>query len=146
MSDKQKSLAKYTVLRYFPYPNRDECVSVGLLVFLPDGLIKVHIAGESDLQKVKAINPKADLQEILDLELGIPNFLQMMIERRAVKHHPKDVAKMLSQYITVRPHENLCNFVYKDDNDYFSVVNRIMESLVLPAHTEKPTLKTMEAE
>lgn len=74
MSNAQKRLAKYTVLRHFPYPNRDECVSVGILVFLSRDTVRVHIADEGDLQKVKAMNPGADLQEILDLESGIPQF------------------------------------------------------------------------
>lgn len=50
------------LIEYRPYRLRNECCALGLLVLLPNGECKVHIA--SSLRKVRAMHPATDITQL----------------------------------------------------------------------------------
>ena len=116
-------LANYSVLQYFPYPNREEHVYVGILVATPGAGVRVHIA--PNLRKAKALDPAVDLDAIRDLEGEIPDFVRKMGWQR------EEVFERLGDWTNVRPHQRVCQFVFDDEDDYQRRIQSIMESLVM---------------
>jgi len=117
-------LAKYSVLRYFPYINREEHIFVGIVVMLPDGELRVHIA--QNLRKVKVVDPAADLEAIRDMESSTPAFVAQMGWKG------DEVFAQLSEWGSVRTHPNVCLFQYANSDQYRERVQSILESLVIP--------------
>ena len=74
-------IAKYGVLSHYPKPNRTEHVHIGLVVFLRDGMIRVHFA--QDLKKLRAMDQTASLETVRDWEHGLPKMLAGMKTEQA---------------------------------------------------------------
>lgn len=57
-------VARYATLRFQPYPNRSEHLNYGIVVFLPEGGVRVHLAS---LVKLRVIASPADLDRLREL-------------------------------------------------------------------------------
>lgn len=66
-------IAKFSVLKHNPNPNRTEHVNIGVVVFLPDGEIRVRMAG--NLRKLKAFDPTADIDTVRSQESSLSELL-----------------------------------------------------------------------
>jgi len=69
-------VAQYGVLSHYPRPHRTEHVHIGLVVFLPNGSVRVHF-GE-DLRKLRTIDPTIDIDAVRSWETGLPKLLNGM--------------------------------------------------------------------
>jgi hypothetical protein len=68
------SIARYATLQFQPHPNRTEHLNYGIVTFLPEGGVRVHIA--ASLKKLKAIDPETDLLSIRAQEQEIPQMIK----------------------------------------------------------------------
>lgn len=69
-----KNIAQYAVISDYPYRQRTEHVHIGLLVFRPDGEVRIHLG--TDLRKVRAIYPRAKMEAIRAWESELPSRLK----------------------------------------------------------------------
>ncbi|WP_414041299.1 DUF3037 domain-containing protein [Acidithiobacillus sp. M4-SHS-6] len=119
-----EQLAYYSVLYYLPYPFRNEQVNVGIVVSLPSGDVRVHIA--DNLRKVLAVHPAANINEIRELVTSIPAFLEHM------ECSGECVFNALSKWGKVTCFPEPCMFSYAGEEDYERIVESILSSLVYP--------------
>jgi len=63
-------IARYCTLQFQPHPNRTEHVNYGIVVFMPSGGVRVHIA--NNLRKIKALAPSASIEQLRAQENDIP--------------------------------------------------------------------------
>ena len=76
------SIAKFSVIRHQPYPQRTEHVNIGIVVFLADGRVRVKMA--SNLRKLTALDPTADLETVRGQEDAIAElFAESNPEKRS---------------------------------------------------------------
>ena len=67
------SHAQFAILRHQPYAARTEHVNIGVVVFMPEGGIRVRMA--SNLRKLRAFDPSVDLDVVRSQELAIPELM-----------------------------------------------------------------------
>lgn len=119
-----KILAKYSVLRYAPYSNRAEHVNVGLLVLLPTGEVRAHIA--SNLKKVQVFDPCVNLDKIREMEKGLPLFA---MER---KWNHEALFAELQGLGMVTPFPTPSIFAFDGELEYEAIIAGALSSLVEP--------------
>lgn len=66
-------IAYTAVLSYQPYANRSEHLNYGVVIFLPEGGVQIHIA--SNLRKIKAFAPHANISFLQDKVRSIPDLI-----------------------------------------------------------------------
>lgn len=75
------AIAKFSVIRHQPYHNRTEHVNIGLVLYFEDGTVKVRMA--SNLRKLKAFDPSADIDSVRNQESALEELLnETPAERR----------------------------------------------------------------
>ena len=68
-----QQIARYATLRFQPYPNRSEHLNYGIVVFMPQGGVRVHLA--RSLRKLKALTPISSLEGFRQQETEIPKLV-----------------------------------------------------------------------
>lgn len=124
-----KSIAMYSVLRYSPYHNRSEHLNVGIMVLLPDGKVRAHIA--HNLRKVKAFDPAANLEQIREIEKGLPDFVETQ------KWNDENLFSALQGLGTVTPYPKPSMFVFDSESEYEEIVASALSTLVEPRRKGK---------
>ncbi|HTH77206.1 MAG TPA: DUF3037 domain-containing protein [Trinickia sp.] len=66
-------IARYCTLQFQPHHNRTEHVNYGIVVFMPNGGVRVHIA--NGLRKIKALAPTASVERLRAQEAEIPKIV-----------------------------------------------------------------------
>ena len=66
-------IARYCTLQFQPHANRTEHVNYGIVVFMPSGGVRVHVA--NNLRKIKALAPTASVEQLRAQEREIPEFI-----------------------------------------------------------------------
>lgn len=113
-------VAQYGVLSHYPMPNRTEHVHIGLVVFLPDGMVRVHIA--QDLKKLRAVDRTANLDTVRDWETGLPKMLVGMNVEQATS--------FLQAFGQWKISGQLGRFAYTNEDEYLQRVANALYSLV----------------
>ena len=67
-------IAFTSVLSFQPYANRSEQLNYGVVIFMPEGGVKVRIG--DDLSKISAFYPKADIDILKNKENSIPELVK----------------------------------------------------------------------
>jgi len=121
------NLAFHCPLSYQPYPQRDERLNYGIVVFTPEGGVRVHIA--ASLRKIKAFHPGANLAALRDNELTIP---------KAVNGAKVETALGLLNAMRVLydvQFSDLGQFVYTGEQDYMNCVRLLLNVECEPSTT-----------
>lgn len=116
-------IAAYSVLVDRPYRNRNEQTNIGLVVLRPDG-VRVHIS--DDLRKVKAINPRANIDALHQWADQIPQLLEgcRSIDEAAIRLEAIGRDWILDGHGTLE---------YASDEDYLRRIRLALDNLVRPA-------------
>lgn len=77
-----KQIARYATLQFQPYPNRTEHLNYGVVVFLPEGGIRVHLI--SDMRKLKAFASMVDIDKLRTQEDFLPTLVTQDTARTAL--------------------------------------------------------------
>lgn len=121
------NLARYGVVSHYPHPNRTEHVCIGIVVFRHDGEVRAHFG--DDLRKLRAIDPRANLEKVRSWERELPELVRGM---------PIEAAhRFLQHFGTWRLSETLGAFRYDSEAQYQARVQNALLSLVAPA--DRPT-------
>ncbi|WP_321895994.1 DUF3037 domain-containing protein [Paraburkholderia heleia] len=115
------SIARYATLVFQPYPNRTEHLNYGIVTFLPDGDVRVHIS--SSLRKLRAIWPEISMDFIRSQENEIPRLVR-----------GKSVGEALATLNALRvlrgiSEESLGAFSYQNEDQYLREVRYALRSL-----------------
>lgn len=123
------NIARYGVLSHYPHPNRTEHVSIGIVVFRHDGQVRAHMG--DDLRKLRALDPRANLQTVRGWEQELPRLAQNM--------PPEAAHRLLQQFGTWKLSETLGAFRYENEAQYQTRVQNALRSLVAPH--DRPSLE-----
>lgn len=115
-----RQIAQYGVLSHYPAPNRTEHVSIGLVVFLADGSVRVHLG--QDLKKLRAVDPQVDLAKVRSWEAGLPKLISGMGTDKATAF-----VRNMGQWSLS---SELGRFAYADEAEYLARVANALQSLV----------------
>lgn len=127
MNTPVKHVAKYATLAHYPQPNRTEHVNIGLVVFLPDGAVRLHLG--QDLRKLRCIDPSADLAAARSWEESLPRLLHGMTEAQA-----RTFLRNFGQWSIST--STGC-FAYTDEASYLARIACALQSLVAPPKTKR---------
>jgi hypothetical protein len=114
--------ATYSVLQYFPHANRSEHANVGVIVAMPDGNIRAHIA--RNLKKVRSLDPHADLEAIRAWETEIPKLAQDLETRGPAAFG------VLRDFGGVSIFDSESQFLFSSERDYQAMIDSALKSLV----------------
>lgn len=120
-----KHTARYSILKFQPYPNRSEHLNYGMVVFLPQGGVRVHIG--SGLKKIKSMYPLAEIESLRNQEESIVSI---------VGASPMDEAVSILHVMRVIDHKDTSKFgtfQYLDEVEYMSHIELALNSQVEPA-------------
>jgi hypothetical protein len=123
--------AKYAILKFKPYPNRTEHLNYGLVVFIPQGGVRVHIA--SGLKKIKSMYPLANIES---LRLQDDSISQMVGNAKLT-----DALAILNAMRVITDHKEseLGSFSFLDEQEYQDHINLALNSQVEPVSGEIQT-------
>jgi hypothetical protein len=127
------SIARYATLIFQPYPNRTEHLNYGIVTFLPEGGVRVHVS--SSLRKLRAIWPEVSIDFIRSQENEVPKLVEGM---------PLDEALAVLNAVRVLRgvHESsLGAFSFQGEEQYLREVRAALRSLC-----ETPGTKGRERE
>lgn len=113
-------IAQYATLAHYPQPNRTEHVNIGLVVFLPDASVRLHLG--QDLKKLRAIDPSADLPTVRSWEAGLPKMLHGMGVEQA-----RSFLRNFGHW-SISP--TLGCFAYRGEDQYLQRIATALHSLV----------------
>jgi hypothetical protein len=120
------SIARYTLLKYQPFPNRSEHLNYGLLVFPEAGGVRVHIAPV--IRKLKVFDPNLDLESIRAQETDLPKLIDAACGTGAALTACLSFLNAMRVLRNVQE-ESLGTFAYRDENDYLRQVQLSLTSL-----------------
>lgn len=123
------NLARYGVISHYPHANRTEHVCIGIVVFRHDGEVRAHLG--DDLRKLRAIDPRANLEKVRSWEAELPELVRGMSMEAA--------HQFLQHFGTWRLSEVLGAFRYDSEAQYQVRVQNALLSLVAP--TDRPRLQ-----
>jgi hypothetical protein len=115
--------AEYCILADRPYRNRNEQVNIGLVVLRQDG-VRVHLC--DNLRKVKALNPRANLDAVHDWAEKLPHLLAGCLSVDAAR-------QALSQWGRDWALEGRGSFAYDNEDQYSHRVKMAIDNLVRPS-------------
>lgn len=120
-------LAFHCPLVYQPYPQRDERLNYGIIVFMPAGGVRVHIA--DSLRKIKAFHPAVDMNSLRENESTIPRLVADMDIQQAIN--------TLNAIRVLRGVEkrDLGQFLYQNEASYMSTVRLLLNVECDPVRT-----------
>ena len=124
--------AHYTILQLRPYPNRSEHVNYGLVVFYPEGGVRVYVAAR--LRKIRAMCPSINLSGLQEQEETIPDLVGNLGLEDAL-----DILNAVNVLDNVQI-ESLGRFNYADNVDFERQVSRALASQV-----ESPVVRRRSA-
>jgi hypothetical protein len=113
-------IAHYGVLSHYPRPHRTEHVHIGLVVFLPDQSVRVHLA--EDLKKLRTMDPTTDFEAVRSWETGLPKLLNGMSADRA--------AAFVRDFGQWSLSEALGSFTFDSEEQYLARVAHALRNLV----------------
>lgn len=116
------TIAQYGVLAHYPQANRTEHVNIGIVVFLADGVVRVHFG--QDLKKLRAVDPSVKLETVRSWETGLPKIL--------AGQSVSEATGLLQHFGQWKLSESLGKFSYHDDAEYLIRVTNALHSLVSP--------------
>lgn len=102
--------ASFYVIRHQPYPSRDEHVNIGVFVLRADGIPYVRLA--TNIRKIRALDPSADLSAAREQEDGIPRFLSRLGVRGV------DAVKAFRMFGSWKLSEHPGHFEYSNEQDF----------------------------
>lgn len=113
-------IAQYGVLSHYPSPNRTEHVHIGMVVFLADSSVRVHLA--QDLKKLRSVDPSINIDTVRSWETGLPTLLANKTVAQATE--------FLQHFGQWRLSATLGRFAYHTEADYLARVANALHSLV----------------
>ena len=119
--------AEYCILTDRPYRNRNEQINIGLVVFRADG-VRVHLC--DSLRKVKAVNPRANIEALHTWADALPSMLEGC---RTVDAGRAALARFGNDWQL----EGRGVFSYETEEQYAHRVQRAIDNLVRPAARPK---------
>ena len=119
-----KSTAKYSILKFKPYPNRTEHLNYGMVVFMSNGGVRVHIA--SGLKKIRSMYPLADIDSLRNQESLIVN-----IVGNATLNDALNILSVMRVLPDQKEHE-LGVFHFLDEKEYQRNIDLALNSQVEP--------------
>ena len=120
--------AKYAILKFKPYPNRTEHLNYGMIVFMPQGGVRVHIA--SGLKKIRSMYPLADIDSLRSQENLIVNLVG-----NSAFHDALNILNVMRVLPDQKEHE-LGAFHFLDEKEYQRHIALALNSQVEPVNAK----------